>query len=71
LIENGKLTSPIKDINIMGNGPKMLANITMMGSDLEFYKGGGGACGKAGQAAPCSFGQPSCLVKSLTVGGRR
>jgi TldD protein len=71
LIENGKLTAPIKDINIMGNGPKMLANITMMGNDLRFYKGGAGACGKAGQAAACSFGQPTCLVKSLTVGGRR
>jgi TldD protein len=71
LIENGKLTAPIKDINIMGNGPKMLANITMMGNDLEFFTGGGGACGKAGQAAPVSFGQPTCLVKSLTVGGRR
>jgi TldD protein len=71
LIENGKLTAPIKDINIMGNGPKMLANITMMGSDLEFYQGGGGACGKSGQAAPVGFGQPTCLVKSLTVGGRR
>jgi len=71
MIENGKLTSPIKDVNIMGNGPKMLQNITMMGNDLEFFKGGGGACGKDGQAAPCSFGQPTCLVKSLTVGGRR
>lgn len=71
LIEDGKLTAPIKDINIMGNGPKMLANITMMGSDLKFFQGGGGACGKDGQAAPCSFGQPTCLVKSLTVGGRR
>jgi len=71
LIENGKLTAPIKDINIMGNGPKMLANISMMGIDLKFYTGGGGACGKAGQAVPCSFGQPTCLVKSLTVGGRR
>jgi TldD protein len=71
LIENGKLTSPIKDVNIMGNGPKMLQNITMMGKDLEFFKGGGGACGKDGQAAPVSFGQPTCLVKSLTVGGRR
>lgn len=71
LIENGKLTSPIKDINIMGNGPKMLANISLMGNDLEFYTGGGGACGKAGQAAPCGFGQPTCLVKSLIVGGRR
>ncbi|MBN2246344.1 MAG: TldD/PmbA family protein [Candidatus Aminicenantes bacterium] len=71
MIENGKLTSPIKDVNIMGNGPKMLQNITMMGNDLEFFKGGGGACGKDGQAAPVSFGQPTCLVKSLTVGGRR
>jgi TldD protein len=71
MIENGKLTAPIKDVNIMGNGPKMLQNITMMGNDLEFHKGGAGACGKDGQAAPCSFGQPTCLVKSLTVGGRR
>jgi TldD protein len=71
LIEKGRLTSPIKDINIMGNGPKMLQNITMMGNDLEFFRGGGGACGKDGQAAPVSFGQPTCLIKSLTVGGRR
>jgi TldD protein len=71
MIENGKLTAPIKDINIMGNGPKMLANITMMGNDFRFFTGGGGACGKSGQTAPCSFGQPSCLVKSMTVGGRK
>ena len=71
LIENGKLTAPIKDVNIMGNGPKMLSDITLMGNDFEFYKGGGGACGKAGQAVPCGFGQPTCLVKSLIVGGRR
>ena len=69
LIENGKLGAPIKDVNIMGNGPKMLANITMLASDFEFYEGGAGGCGKDGQGAPCSFGQPSCLVKSLTVGG--
>jgi len=69
LIENGKLGAPIKDVNIMGNGPKMLANITMVASDFTLYEGGAGACGKGGQSAPCSFGQPSCLVKSLTVGG--
>jgi TldD protein len=69
MIENGKIAAPIKDINIMGNGPKMLANITMLGDDLEMSRGGGGACGKGGQAVPCSFGQPTCLVKSLTVGG--
>jgi TldD protein len=71
MIENGKLTAPIKDVNIMGNGPTMLQNITLMGNDLEFHKGGAGSCGKDGQAAPVSFGQPTCLVKSLTVGGRR
>jgi TldD protein len=69
-IENGKLTAPIKDINIMGNGPKMLKNTTMVGTDLKLAEGGGGACGKGGQAVPCSFGQPTALVKSLTVGGR-
>lgn len=71
MIENGKLTAPIKDINIMGNGPKMLLNITMLANDLEMNKGGGGACGKGGQAVPCGFGQPTCLVKSMTVGGVR
>lgn len=69
MIENGKLTAPIKDVNIMGNGPKMLLSITLLANDLEMSRGGGGACGKGGQAVPCSFGQPTCLVKSLTVGG--
>jgi TldD protein len=71
MIENGKLGAPIKDINIMGNGPKMLSNITMLANDFEFHEGGAGACGKDGQAAPCGFGQPTILVKSLTVGGTR
>jgi TldD protein len=69
MIENGKLTAPIKDVNIMGNGPKMLANITMAANDLEMYYGGAGQCGKSGQGVPVSFGLPTCLVKSLTVGG--
>jgi TldD protein len=69
MIENGKLTAPIKDINIMGNGPKMLRNINMLASDFEMNEGGGGACGKGGQAVPCGFGQPTALVKSMTVGG--
>jgi len=69
LIENGKLTSPIKDVNIMGNGPKMLTNIIMAANNLEMYHGGAGQCGKNGQGVPVSFGLPTCLVKSLTVGG--
>jgi TldD protein len=68
-IENGKLTAPIKDINIMGNGPIMLRNITLLANDFKMNLGGTGACGKGGQAVPCGFGQPTCLVKSLTVGG--
>jgi TldD protein len=68
-IENGKLTAPIKDINIMGNGPKMLANIVMAANDLEMFRGGGGMCGKSGQGVRVSFGLPTCLVKSMTVGG--
>jgi TldD protein len=69
MIENGKLTAPIKDVNIMGNGPKMLANIIMAANDMEMSRGGAGQCGKNGQGVPVSFGMPTCLVKSLTVGG--
>ncbi len=69
MIESGKLTAPIKDINIMGNGPKMLANIIMAANDLEMFQGGGGMCGKNGQGVRVSFGLPTCLVKSMTVGG--
>ncbi len=69
MIEDGKLTAPIKDVNIMGNGPKMLANITMLANDLQMNRGGGGMCGKGGQGVPVGFGQPTCRVQSLTVGG--
>ena len=69
LIENGKLTSPIKDVNIMGNGPKMLRNVTMVANNLEMSRGGAGMCGKGGQGVPVGFGLPTLLVKSLTVGG--
>jgi TldD protein len=69
MIEDGKLTAPIKDINIMGNGPKMLSNVTMVANDLQMNQGGTGACGKGGQAVPCGFGLPTILVKSMTVGG--
>jgi TldD protein len=69
MIEGGKLTAPIKDVNIMGNGPKMLTNVTMVADDLELSQGGTGTCGKDGQGVPVSFGLPTCLVKSMTVGG--
>ena len=69
MIEYGKLTAQIKDFNIMGNGPKMLSNITMVANDLKLYNGGTGICGKGGQILPVSYGLPTCLVKSMTVGG--
>lgn len=69
LIEDGKLTAPIKDVNIMGNGPKMLKNVTMVANDMELSKGGAGYCGKDWQRVPVSFGLPTILVKTMTVGG--
>lgn len=68
LIENGKLSQPIKDINIIGNGPKALADITMVANNLKIDQSAW-TCGKNGQGMPVSQGLPSVLVKQLTVGG--
>jgi TldD protein len=68
LIENGKLTQPIKDINIIGNGPKALADITMV-ADNDKIDNGTWTCGKVGQSCPVTCGMPSALVSKLTVGG--
>ncbi|GAB6012242.1 TldD/PmbA family protein [Viscerimonas tarda] len=68
LIENGKLTQPVKDINIIGNGPQALADITMVGNNLKIDESAW-TCGKDGQSMPVGQGLPSVLVKSLTVGG--
>ena len=67
LIENGRLTMPVKDINIIGNGPRALADIVAVGSDLKIDNGTW-TCGKE-QSVPVSCGIPSVLVKGLTVGG--
>ncbi len=68
LIENGKLTDPIKDINIIGNGPKALADITLVGNNYQMDNGTW-TCGKDGQSCPVTCGMPSALVSKLTVGG--
>ncbi|MDR1884560.1 MAG: TldD/PmbA family protein [Prevotella sp.] len=68
LIENGRLTRPIRDINIIGNGPKALADITMVGNNLKIDEGAW-TCGKDGQGVPVGQGLPSVLVGKLTVGG--
>lgn len=70
LIENGELTRPIKDVNLIGNGPKVLAAIDMVGNDLEIDEGGW-TCGKDGQGVAVSQGMPTVRVASLSVGGGR
>ena len=69
LIEDGKLTKPIKDVNIIGNGPKVLEKIDMVADDLVIDEGGW-TCGKDGQNVPVSQGIPTVRVASITVGGR-
>jgi len=67
LIENGRITAPLRDGNLTGNGPQVLADIDMLGND--FAMGGPGTCGKDGQGVPVGDGQPTLRVKALTVGG--
>jgi TldD protein len=69
MIEDGKLTRPIKDVNIIGNGPKVLEKVDMVSDDLEIDEGGW-TCGKDGQSVPVSQGIPTVRVSSITVGGR-
>ena len=67
LIENGEITEPLREGNLIGNGPKVLEDIDMLGND--FAMGSPGTCGKDGQGVPVGDGQPTLRVKSLTVGG--
>jgi TldD protein len=69
LIEDGKITGLIKDVNIIGNGPEVLSRVTMVANDMKMAEGGW-TCGKNGQSVPVSMGLPSVLVSSITVGGR-
>jgi len=68
LIEDGKLTRPVKDVNIIGNGPKVLELVDMVSDDLVIDEGGW-TCGKNGQSVPVSQGIPTVRVASITVGG--
>ncbi|MEM9038763.1 MAG: TldD/PmbA family protein [Actinomycetota bacterium] len=67
LIENGEITAPLRDGNLIGNGPKVLRDIDLLGND--FAMGSPGTCGKDGQGVPVGDGQPTLRVKALTVGG--
>ena len=69
LIEGGEITAPIKDVNIIGNGPEALKNVVMAAGDAVLDDGSW-TCGKNGQGVPVSMGVPTMLVeKSMTVGG--
>jgi len=68
LVEKGRITAPIKDVNIIGNGPESLRRITMVANDARLDTGGW-TCGKNGQQVPVSQGIPTVLVSSMTVGG--
>ncbi|MFA7269152.1 MAG: metalloprotease TldD [Sterolibacterium sp.] len=68
LIENGKITSPVKGATLIGNGPDVLQRVTMIGNDMKLDPGVG-TCGKEGQSVPVGVGQPTLRIESLTVGG--
>ena len=67
LIENGEITEPLREGNLIGNGPQVLRDIDLLGND--FAMGNPGTCGKDGQGVPVGDGQPTLRVKSLTIGG--
>ncbi|MGI9304835.1 MAG: metalloprotease TldD [Gammaproteobacteria bacterium] len=68
LIENGKVTRPVKGATLIGNGPDVLTRVSMVGNDLQL-DAGIGVCGKEGQAVPVGVGQPTLRIDGLTVGG--
>jgi TldD protein len=68
LIENGKITAPLKNATLIGNGPDVLTKVSMVGSDLQLDEGIG-ICGKDGQSVPVGVGIPTLKVDRLTVGG--
>jgi len=68
LIENGKVTRPVKGATLIGNGPDVLTRVSMVGNDLELDRGVG-VCGKEGQSVPVGVGQPTLKIDGITVGG--
>jgi TldD protein len=68
LIEDGKVTAPVKGATLIGNGPETMQKVRMIGNDLAL-DAGVGICGKDGQSVPVGVGQPSLLIDGLTVGG--
>ena len=70
LIENGRVTTPIRGATLIGNGPDIMTRVSMVGNDLELDRGVG-VCGKDGQTVPVGVGQPTLRIDRITVGGTR
>ena len=70
LIEDGKLTAPLKGVNLIGNGPDVLRKVTMLGNDVE-VSDGIWTCGKDGQSVPVGVGCPTIKISAITVGGTK
>jgi TldD protein len=68
LIENGKVTRPVKGATLIGRGPEVMRRISLVGNDLQLDSGVG-TCGKDGQSVPVGVGQPTLKIDELTVGG--
>jgi TldD protein len=68
LIENGKVTRPVKGATLIGNGPEVMTQVSMVGNDLALDRGVG-VCGKEGQSVPVGVGQPTLKIDNITVGG--
>src|SRR5690554_6261522 len=68
LIEDGKITAPVKGATLIGNGPEAMRQVSMVGNDLALDSGVG-VCGKAGQSVPVGVGQPTLKIDGITVGG--
>jgi TldD protein len=70
LIEDGKITAPLKGVNLIGNGPEVLTRVTMLGNDYELSDGIW-TCGKEGQSVPVGVGTPTVKIDRITVGGTK
>jgi len=68
MIEDGKITYPVKGATLIGNGPDVLTRVSMIGNDMALDSGVG-TCGKEGQSVPVGVGQPTLKIDGLTVGG--
>jgi Predicted Zn-dependent proteases and their inactivated homologs len=68
LIEDGKVTKPVKGATLIGNGPEILTKVSMVGHDLKLDNGIG-TCGKDGQSVPVGVGLPTIKIDEITVGG--